>query len=99
MLKIKSLDTMKISIILRYHILMINIGTQKSKEPRRNYTIIIRLQTISIKKVINLWCMTKHTTTDTVITTTLEIMDTTHTLDHHQNQQVPIGKCLYFFQF
>ena len=54
--------------------------------------IIIKLQTILIKKVINHKYTVKHTTMDTVITITLGLMDIMHTQGHHQNNRVLIGK-------
>jgi len=40
--------------------------------------------------------MVKHIMMDTVITTTMGIMDTTLTLDHHYMIQALIGKWVYF---
>ena len=90
---------MQISIILRKYVIMIRPGTQRRKKPTFNYTIIIKLLIISIKKVINHQYMTKLTTMDTVTTTTMEDLDTMNTLGHQPSQMVPIGKCIYLQQF
>ena len=69
-----------------------NILTKKLKERPNSCMIIIKLQTILIKKVINHKYTVKHTTMDTVITITLGLMDIMHTQGHHQNNRVLIGK-------
>ena len=52
-LKIKNMDITIFITTLKWQVLKIQVGILRNKEQKKNYTLIIRLRTNSIKKVIN----------------------------------------------